>query len=121
MRKIMETFYRIMYHININIEKGVKVGKSITLTYKVRSTKGICNVRIHMTYDTKALQIASEENDRLKTWLCNNSFPDYIDGTKTYDLYELVSVDPNKTEYKCESISDENMKKVGFTLTVTAK
>ena len=67
------------------------------------------------------MQIASEEKDRFKTRLCNNSFPDYIDGTKTYDLYELVSVDPNNTEYNCESISDENMKKVGFTLTVTAK
>lgn len=133
--------------------KKVKVGKSTTLTYKIQSSKGICNIRIHMTYDKKALQITSEENDRFKTWLCNNSFPDYIDGNKTYDLYELVSVDPNKTEfiyknvdckkakvadkfkvkalksgnykinteYKCESISAENMKEVDFTLTVTAK
>lgn len=68
------------------------------MTYKVQSNKKICNIRLHMKYDKKTLQILSDDDDRFKVWLCNTMIPDYIDGNKTYDLYELISVDPNATE-----------------------
>lgn len=79
--------------------KKVKVGKTATLTYKIQSKKKICNIGLHMKYNKKALQIMSDDDARFKIWLCNTMIPDYKDGNKIFDLYELVSVDPNETEF----------------------
>lgn len=92
--------------------KRVKVGKSVTVTYKLQSAKKICNVGVHMKYDKKAMKIMSSEEDRFKIWLCNTMIEDYKDGNKTYDLYELVSVDPNATEFVYKDVDCKKAKVV---------
>lgn len=92
--------------------KRVKVGKTATFTYKIQSSKKICNVRVNITYDKEALQILSDDDDRFKIWLCNTMIPDYNDGKKTYDLYELVSVDPNATEFIYKDVDCKKAKVV---------
>lgn len=92
--------------------KKVKVGKTATVTYKIQSNKKICSVGIHMKYDKEALEILTDDNDRFKVWLCNEMIPDYIDGKKTYDLYHLVSVDPNSTEFIYKDVDCKKAKVV---------
>lgn len=76
--------------------KRVKVGKTLKITYYLKSDKPICMVSIKYKYNYKALKIVNEEADsRYPNWLNNEYIPRFIDDDKSVcDLVHLVGVNP---------------------------
>lgn len=90
--------------------KKVKVGKTATLTYKIQSRIKISNIMLRSSYDKKGLQILTPDEKRFTTWLCNSYIPDYEDEGKVFDLYELVSIKPNTTEFIYQDVNCKKAK-----------
>lgn len=79
--------------------KRVKVGKTVTLKYKIKSSKPIATMSIKYIYNKKALKITNEEEmSRYPTWLCNEYYPDSIVNEKECDIAHLIHCDETKTD-----------------------
>lgn len=79
--------------------KRVKVGKTITLKYKIQSSKPIAALSIKYVYNKNALKITNEEEmSRYPTWICNEYYPDSIIDGKECDICHLVNCDTTRTD-----------------------
>lgn len=79
--------------------KRVKVGKTVTLKYKIKSDKPIAALSIRYIYNKKALKITNEEaSSRYPTWICNEYYPDSIIDGKECDISHLIHCDETKTD-----------------------
>ena len=79
--------------------KRVKVGKTVTLKYKIQSNKPIAVLSVRYVYDKTALKITNEEEmSRYPTWICNEYYPDSIIDGKVYDICHLVNCDTTRTD-----------------------
>lgn len=79
--------------------KKVKVGDTVKITYKIQSKKPIGYISIMYQYNRKALEIVTDEDDRFKVWLCNESIPEFLEKGKVYYLVHLCGVDPKNPYY----------------------
>lgn len=84
--------------------KKVKVGGTVKITYKIQSKKPIGMISIKYRYNKEALKILTDEDDRFKVWLCNESIPEFLDEGKPCYLVHLCGVDP-KNPYDFADIS----------------
>lgn len=91
--------------------KKVKVGGTVKITYKIQSKKPIGLISVKYWYNMKALKILTDEDDRFKVWLCNESIPEFLDNGKPCYLVHLCGVDP-KNPYDYADISCEKAKTV---------
>lgn len=93
--------------------KKVKVGSTVKITYKLKSKKKIARISIKYVYDHDALEIVNlYDDDRFKTWLCNEYYPNsYDDNKKICDIAHLVGVDP-KDPYNIAALSCSKAKVV---------
>ncbi len=79
--------------------KRVKVGKTIALTYKIKSKKPIATISIKYIYDKTALKITNEEEmSRYPTWICNEYYPDSLIDGQECDIAHLVNCDTTRTD-----------------------
>ncbi len=79
--------------------KRVKVGKTVTLKYKIKSDKPIATISIKYMYNKNALKITNEEDtDRYPTWICNEYYPDSIEDGKECVICHLINYDKTKTD-----------------------
>ncbi len=79
--------------------KRVKVGKTITLTYKIKSKKPIATISVKYIYDKTALKITNEEEmSRYPTWICNEYYPDSLIDGQECDIAHLVNCDTTRTD-----------------------
>lgn len=91
--------------------KKVKVGGTVEFTYKIQCKKPIGLISVKYFYNTKALKILTDEDDRFKVWLCNESIPDFLDDGKPCYLVHLCGVDP-KNPYNYANISCKTAKTI---------
>lgn len=91
--------------------KKVKVGGTVKITYKIQSKKPIGLISIKYRYNREALEILTDEDDRFKVWLCNESYPTYQEKGKEYHLVHLCGVDP-KNPFNYANISCKKAKTV---------
>lgn len=79
--------------------KRVKVGKTVTLKYSIKSNKPIAAISIKYIYNKKGLKITNEEAmSRYPTWICNEYYPDSIIDGKECDISHLIHCDETKTD-----------------------
>ena len=79
--------------------KRVKVGKTVTLKYKIKSDKPIATISIKYMYNKKALKITNEEDmKRYPTWICNEYYSDSIIDGKECDICHLINYDKTRTD-----------------------
>lgn len=79
--------------------KRVKVGKTVTYTYSVQSTKKIAEMRLWYLYDRKALKVNVEDWNRFRYWGCDMSWPELIINGKNYESYQLWGLKTNGDTY----------------------
>lgn len=91
--------------------KKVKVGGTVRITYKIQSKQPISGISIKYWYNRKALEILTDEDDRFKVWLCNESYPTLLDKGKPYYLVHLWGMNP-KDPYNPADISCTKAKTV---------
>lgn len=79
--------------------KRVTVGKTVTLQYKIKSSKPIAVIGVKYMYNKKGLKITNEEDmSRYPTWICNEYYPDSIEDGKNCDIAHLISYDETRTD-----------------------